>query len=300
MKLHSIVRKVFLGFICSFTLPILAFAEDCPDCNFNQKCPQQCPQGLQGPPGPQGQQGPQGPSGRDGSPGPQGPVGPQGSQGGEGRQGCMGNQGPAGPQGPIGEKGDEGPQGSAGRDGKQGSPGAQGPQGNKGDIGPRGPICCCDGLTIFTSLYSTSDQVITDLGSSGSEVTFDHFNATSPLVDIGAVNTTGDIIINQNGVYLINYSVTGNVAQFNSPSTPWSFGLYLNNSIIPGSISAAINDSETDFRSVTNTVIIVILSGQKLALRNVSTFPVDLLSNVSGGPFNNNSADINIFQLRKL
>lgn len=290
-----LLAQTFLAFM--FAIPLLANGQ-CNDCH--KDCPAQCPPGQQGPPGSQGPQGPQGPSGRDGAPGPQGQIGPQGQQGMEGRQGCMGIQGPVGPQGSRGERGDEGPQGEPGKNGREGPPGPQGPQGPKGDTGPRGPMCCCDGITIFANLFSSREQLIQSFGNPGSHVTFEHFNTASPLVNISSVNTTGDITINQNGIYAITYSVTGRLNSFIPPLFPWSFGLYLDGSLVPGSISAAFTPNVDHLMSATNTVIIVILNGQVLTLRNVSTQNVDLLSNVSGGPFPNDSASINIFQLRKL
>jgi Collagen triple helix repeat (20 copies) len=291
---RNIAIKACLASICTF--PLLSYG----DCQSSHPdCSHPCPPGPQGPAGPQGPQGSQGPSGRDGAPGPQGQIGPQGPQGSEGRPGCIGPQGPTGPQGNSGERGDEGPQGVPGKDGRQGSPGPQGPQGARGDTGPRGLPCCCEGISIFANLFSSKDQTIQSFGNSGSEVTFEHFNATSALIDLSLVNSTGEITINQNGIYLVTYTVTGQLNSFATLS-PWSFGLYLDGSVVPGSISAAVTQTEEDFRSVTNTVIIVILNGQVLTLNNVSTLAVDLLSGMSGGPYPNESAFINIFQLKKL
>jgi len=293
MKAHFLTVGI-LGFLLSTS----QLKADCDDCH--KGCPPQCPPGLQGPAGPQGPTGPQGPSGREGAPGPQGQTGPQGAQGNDGRPGCPGPQGPIGPQGPAGERGNEGPHGQPGKDGRQGPPGPQGSTGPKGATGPRGPVCCCEGIIVYTNCFSVREQHVNRFGDPADTVTFEHFNATSPLVDINFANTTGEITINQSGVYQITYSVTGHLDSFTPPLLPWSFGLYLDNLLVPGSIAAAFTDTADHFTSIDNTVTIVVLNGQTLKLRNVSTQNVDLLSKLSGGANPNDSASINIFQLKKL
>jgi len=294
MKPHTLIVGIVGIMLCAAQLQ--AECHDCLDL-----CPPQCPPGAQGPAGPQGPQGAQGPQGFEGPPGPQGQIGPQGRQGNDGRPGCPGPQGPEGPQGANGERGSEGPQGPHGRDGRQGPAGPQGSQGPQGIVGPKGAACCCEGITVFSNLYSMKEQLIGSAERSDSTVTFEHLNATSPLVDISSINSTGEIIINQNGIYVINYSVVGHLETFDPSSiSPWSFGLFLDGVVIPGSISPAITETEDDFRTAAKSVIIVVLKGQILTLKNASTKNVSLLSTVSGGAVPNDSASIEIFQLKKL
>jgi hypothetical protein len=124
-------------------------------------------------------------------------------------------------------------------------------------------------------------------------------NITSPLIDISSINSSGEVVINQNGVYVITYSATGHLETF-APFTPWSFGLFLDGTLVSGSVACSVTTSGDDFRTVTKTVIMTVLGGQTLTLQNVSLSNVTLLSNVSGGAFPDVSASIEIFQLKKL
>lgn len=273
----------------------LAFASSdcCGDCSKTQCI--ECPQGPQGPAGPQGQRGSQGPQGPSGESGSQGPVGPQGPQG-HGFPGCQGPQGPVGPQGPAGEPGRDGIQGPSGNDGRQGVPGPQGPIGPKGPVGPKGPSCCSEGISAYANLFSTVNQTI----PSTSAALFELANEYSPYFDISNANSTGEILFNQSGIYFISYTVTGHLED-STNTAPWSFGLYLDNSLVNGSIFAGSTDVGEDlFSNAGGSVILLAFKGQHLKLKNTSNNSVVLVSDVSGGSASNDSTSITIFQLKKL
>lgn len=294
-------RRMLMAGVASLFLGIARLEAKCNECESS--CSNQCPPGPPGPqglPGPQGPQGPQGRPGNDGLPGPQGPVGPQGPQGPEGprgKDGCQGNQGPMGPQGPIGARGEDGPSGPSGKDGRQGPPGPQGPQGPKGPTGARGPACCCEGISTYANLFSVREQTLTPFGGANDTTLFDHANNVSPLIDFSSANADGEIVVNKNGVYLVSYTVTGRAEA--APS--WSFGLFLDGILVPGSVYAGLSQgSKNEFFTSGGSVIIVILAGQQLSLKNVSSYEVTLTSSVSAGDFLNDSASIQLVQLKKL
>lgn len=283
-----------LGVLCTSQFAF-ASSDFCGDCSKTPCI--ECPQGPQGPAGPQGQRGPQGSQGQTGESGSQGPMGPQGPQG-HGSPGCQGPQGPVGAQGPAGEPGRDGIQGPPGNDGRQGVPGPQGPIGPKGPPGPKGPSCCSEGISAYANLFSIVNQTV----PSASVVLFDLANEYSPYFDISNANSTGDIVFNQSGIYFISYTVTGHLERIDpAQPLPWSFGLYLDNSLINGSVFAGFTDDEEDlFSNTGGSVIVVAFKGQHLKLKNTSTNVVVLVSDVSGGSASNDSASINIFQLKKL
>uniref|UniRef100_A0A915EJX5 Uncharacterized protein n=1 Tax=Ditylenchus dipsaci TaxID=166011 RepID=A0A915EJX5_9BILA len=113
--------------------------------DLKKYCPEQCPQGSQGPTRRQGQKrnpGIAGKNGEDGKTGPRGSTGPPGIPGTDGDVGDPGVDAiPSpfvpGPDGPVGEIGDQGPPGP------RGMPGVDGPQ---GPIGQRDLAAGMDSL----------------------------------------------------------------------------------------------------------------------------------------------------------
>ena len=110
-----------------------------------------------------------------------------------------GAQGPAGPQGVAGIAGTPGTPGTPGVAGPQGLTGPQGAQGPQGLVGPVGPCCPISGS--FTSVYSLTDQTLAPNASpflENVDITTTGFDLTTTAVD-------GHIIVNNPGIYLINW-----------------------------------------------------------------------------------------------
>lgn len=229
-----------------------------------------CPQGPQGVPGMQGVQGIQGLSGQDGRPGPQGPIGPQGH---DGPQGATGPEGPIGPAGP------------------QGVQGLQGPAGK--DCQPHDCSCC----ESFANVYSNTKQVIQPYNLAGDAVLFNLQNAVSASdFDLSMMGSTGDIKFLRHGIYQLQWQLQAAIAPpIPNPVPSWSFGLWVNGILVPGSIYSGFTQapSDDDCHS-TGNVIIEMKVGDLLRLRNTSVNIVNLEPNVDGSVFPITIASITI------
>ena len=185
----------------------------------------QGPQGVSGNQGIQGIQGPAGTNGVDGAVGPRGLIGPTGSNGNTGQNGAAG---PQGPQGPQGIKGDQGPQGIQGVPGK--------------DCDKN---CCCER---FINLYSSVSQVIQPYASIGSEVLFNSNNSMSVGdFDISNANINGSVLILKHGIYEVLWQLQGRIQPpIPEPVPSFSFGIFLNDVLVSGSIYSAFTQSPND------------------------------------------------------
>jgi len=159
-----------------------------------------------GPTGPTGETGPTGPTGDTGPTGPTGDTGPTGPTGDTGPTGPTGDTGPTGPTGdtgptgPTGDTGPTGPTGDTGPTGPTGDTGPTGPTGDTGPTGPTGPAGFLEGVMLSLAGATTildADPVIftaVEVDNSGGNITY---NAA-----------TGEITINEEGVYLITWSLS--------------------------------------------------------------------------------------------
>jgi hypothetical protein len=275
------------------------------------------PQGPAGVTGPQGVQGPAGPtgaSGATGAAGPVGPVGPMGPQGPIGPNGMTGPAGPVGPMGPIGQSGPAGPVGPVGPQGAtgpigpigpQGVQGATGPAGPIGPVGPQGPAGEPAAPASYLSLYASKAQIVAPFSPSGTSTVL--FDKVSQNFGPGDYNTStaatnGQIVFANHGVYLISWEAQANITPpVPAPVPSWSFGLFLNNVLIPGTIYSGFNDSpNNDAVHSDATVMFEIPAGGVLTLQNTCVSSVTLSPAVNGSVFPITIASLNINLLRSL
>jgi len=131
--------------------------------------------------------------------GPQGPSGEEGSQGPEGPTGSVGPTGPTGPERPAGPVGPTGPEGTEGATGPTGSTGSTGPQ----CTGPTGPGY----LQAFGSFFTNDPALPGATGTIDSAEIVPLLQAGPKTSNIENNSITGEITINQEGSYLIEYGV---------------------------------------------------------------------------------------------
>lgn len=204
-----------------------------------------------------------------------------------------GPQGPQGPQGSIGSTGATGATGPQGIAGSTGATGAQGPQGPQGI-----PGTCSLATTTFANVYSNASQAIGNLGAA----LFEGVNAVSADMDISAAGTTGAIAFQTAGYYEIYYDIDAVLQNpFLFPVPVWTFSLYHNGVVIPGSTQPGITESPNDIVSNTSgRVIIAIAAGDIIQLVNTSTNPVTTVGTPFGSIVPAASATLSIVRISSL
>lgn len=222
-----------------------------------------------------------------------GPQGPQGVQGLQGIQGPYGQDGGPGSVGPMGLQGIPGIAGLTGPIGIQGPVGAPGPQGLQGLQGIPG-IGAISGIpkAAYLSIYSLTNQTLASLASPFLE----SVSSNSGDFDASLASASGVVRVLVHGFYLLNWTVDGHLtAPFPTPIPGWSFGIYLNGALIPGSLSGSYSVS-ADQLSVNNSgsVIVELKVGDLIKLVNTSSNSVDIVSVLSGSLFPAASATLNL------
>lgn len=196
---------------------------------------------------------------------------------------CMqGPQGPAGLQGPQGIQGVPGAQGIQGPAGMQGPQGLQGPAGKDCDCSQTGAACLR-----FCNVYASEPQTIGANASPSDSVLFDKQNAVSlGDFDLANANLNGDIKFLKHGIYHITWQLQGRIATLVQPVPSWSFGLFVNTVLVPGSIYSGFTSSPNDDAAhSTGDVIIELKPNDLLRLRNTCVNAVNLNPNIAGSVF---------------
>lgn len=211
-------------------------------------------------------------------------------------------------QGPQGVPGLMGPQGVQGPAGPQGIPGQQGIQGVQGLQGPPG-ICedcegkecqCCES---YLNVFANPPQILTPFGGASDAVLFQGINASVPAdFDITLMSINGSVKFLKSGVYRIGWGAEAKISQpIPSPVPSFSFGLWKNGVIIPGStLSGYTQAPQDDTLHINGEVIVTIAANDVLMLRNASSNSVDLTPNTIGIVFPVTVASLNIFCLKKV
>ncbi len=212
-----------------------------------------------------------------------------------------------GPQGVPGLQGEQGIQGVPGPQGIPGQTGAQGPQGLQGPAG----ICDCDDCPdrhckcceSYANVFANPPQILQPFGNVGDAVLFQGQNAVkSADFDLSMMGVDGSIKFLKAGVYSINWGAEAKVEPpIPSPTPSFSFGLWVNNVIVPGStLSGYTQAPNDDTLHISGEVMIVINSGDVLKLRNASSLIVDMSPNTTGIQFPVTVASLNIHCLTEI
>lgn len=212
-----------------------------------------------------------------------------------------------GPQGVPGLQGEQGIQGVPGTQGIAGQTGAQGVQGLQGPAGICRPEDChggdCKCCESYANVWAQPPQVLAAFGTGADAVLFQFQNsATVADFDISMMSLDGSIKFLKAGVYRINFGAEAKITQpVPNPVPSFSFGLWLNNVIVPGStISGYTQAPSDDTTQVTGEVMINISAGDVLKLRNASSNSVDMTPNTLGIVFPVTVATLNINCLKSI
>jgi hypothetical protein len=212
-------------------------------------------------------------------------------------------------QGPQGVPGPQGPQGIQGVPGAQGIPGQTGAQGPQGMQGEPGKDCDCSGTGAtslpYANIYASLPEVIGASGSVTSMVLFDAQNqVSSGDFDLTQANTSGLGMVKflKHGIYHIAWQLQARIVPpVPVPVPSWSFGLWLNGVLVPGSIYSGFTQAPGDDAChSTGDVIIEVQANDTLQLKNTSISSVNLNPNVTGSVFPITIASLNIECLKPL
>lgn len=213
---------------------------------------------------------------------------------------CLqGPQGVPGLQGPQGVQGVPGAQGIPGQDGRQGIQGIQGVPGKDCDCHERMCNCC----QAHASVYATLAQNLSEFGGTNDAVTFQGTNSISPAnFDLTMMGVDGSIKFLKSGVYDISYSAEAKIRPpIPNPVPSFSFGFWLNNIVVPGSVISGYTQAPGDDTiQIVAEVIIDVQAGDVLMLRNASSNPVLMTPNILGIMFPVNVAGITIHCIKAL
>jgi hypothetical protein len=208
----------------------------------------------------------------------------QGPQGVPGVQGAQGIQGVAGPQGSIGQTGMQGPQGLQGVPGKD----------------CEGRECKCH--SAYCNVYSLTKQDKGPYGSATDTVMFDSQAAVSAEFDTSMKNVNGSIKFLKHGIYSIEWIAQANITPpVPAPVPSFSFGLWIDGVLIPGSVSSNFTQSPNDDNAHTSgQTIVEIKAAQLLTMKNASVASITMNPVPSGSVFAIANASINIVLIKEL
>jgi hypothetical protein len=193
-----------------------------------------------------------------------------GATGATGSQGETGSSGTTGTQGETGSTGAVGAQGLQGIQGLQGLQGPQGIQGLTGATGPAGASAHID----YGYIYNITAQAV----AVDAPILFD---SNGPLLGITHGLGTSAVTIDNTGVYIITFSVSGAEAN--------QFGIFINGT----SIAQAIYSSGAGTQQNTGMAILQLSAGDTLTVVNHSSAAaVNLESVISGTQANVNASII--------
>lgn len=213
-------------------------------------------------------------------------------------------------QGPQGIPGLQGPQGVQGVPGAQGIPGQQGMQGPQGIQGIPG-VCSCDDCPdktckcceFFCNVFASPPQTLSPNGQLGDTVIFQNQNAVSSGdFDLTMAALSGQITFLKSAIYCINWGAEARVRPpIPSPTPSFSFGLWINNVIVPGSVLSGYTQAPNDDTlHITGEVIVQVNAGDILTLRNASSLTVTMDPNTIGIVFPVTVANLNIHCLKEI
>jgi Collagen triple helix repeat (20 copies) len=209
-------------------------------------------------------------------------------------------------QGPQGVPGLQGPQGVQGVPGSQGVPGQMGAQGPQGLQGVPGKDCeqrdckCCEH---YLGVFAVPPQILGPFGQSNDTVVFQSQNAVSSGdFDLSMMGIDGSIKFLKSAVYYISWGAEAKVSQpIPVPVPSFSFGLWLNGVIVPGStLSGYTQAPGDDTLHINGDVTIQVLAGDVLKLRNASSNGVDMTPNTTGIQFPVTVASLNAHCLKSI
>ena len=155
---------------------------------------------------------------------------------------------------------------------------------------------CC--AKAYLNVYSLKDQTIASLASPTLEVV----SVNSGDFDTSLASTTGEIKSLTHGIYLLNWGLDGILQPpYPAPIPAWSFSVYINGVLSPGSVSGSFSISPDDLVIHDAAEIIFELkAGDVFKLVNTCIAAVNAKTTVFGSLVPIASARLNLTMLKKL
>jgi Collagen triple helix repeat (20 copies) len=216
--------------------------------------------------------------------------------------------------GAQGQRGPAGPRGQSGRDGKDGLDGLEGPEGPMGPQGIPGQCVNCPGGehpcdcppfghdSEFAQVYSLLDQTL-DASSgpnvAGGVVKFEQSQFATANINLVNAANFGEVQVNKAGWYNVLYGVCAFLNTLESPLPGFGFSLFLNGSLLPGSMLSemTISPEQRGNEAVCDSLV-HLNAGDILKLANMANAQVGLNALNLGLNAASNSAWLKIQMLR--
>jgi hypothetical protein len=125
---------------------------------------------------------------------------------------------------------------------------------------------------------------------------------SAPDFDLTMMGINGQVTFLKSGVYYINWGAEARVQPpIPDPTPSFSFGLWLNGVIVPGStLSGYTQAPNDDTLHISGEVIIDVMAGSILQLRNASSLIVSMNPNTVGIVFPVTVASLTIHCLKEI
>lgn len=132
---------------------------------------------------------------------------------------------------------------------------------------------CCPINGSCVNVFTNAPQTILP----GQAVAMEEINVQTEDFDCCTTDLNGFVSFTKSGFYKICWHVEGRCSQNLSGPGIWSFGLILDNAIIPGSLHGNFRSDDSS-QKIGGGVIFFIEAGQILSLRNTSSNIVNLIA----------------------
>lgn len=158
---------------------------------------------------------------------------------------------------------------------------------------------CCSHPIVYGQAYSTTNQLgITPL----SPILMEQIGIMSQLIDFSKTGTNGEITMQHNGIYNVDFTFHGQLsAPFPFPVPAWSISLFKNGALVPGSTLGNFTISPDDILTHTGgSTLVFISAGDVLQFKNTSTLNLDKLCDVLGTTVPISGATVSITLVQSL
>jgi hypothetical protein len=172
--------------------------------------------------------------------------------------------------------------------------------GNDNGNGDNHDCPCCES---FLNVFGLPPQQLTAFGAGNDAVKFQANNALTPLdFDLSTMSVDGSVKFLKAGIYYVSWGVQARVQQpIPLPVPSFSFGVWRNDILIPGStLSGYTQAPGDDTVHLNGEIIIEVAANDEIKIRNAAAVNVDLDPNTVGIQFPVTVSTLNVFCLKEI